>query len=184
MDPDFSKIKESMFFLLFLLDDRRIQIPSRIRIHISDNVSGSGYGSATLLLRKLELDSDGMTGLWHTFPYLTAQEAGSQVQQASTRRAQICLLRHPNFSAVLRIHEILVRIWIRGSIPPTNGSGCGSATLLLRKLELNSEGLAGLYGIHTFPYLTAQEAASIVQVASTRHAQICLLRLTSQEAGA
>jgi hypothetical protein len=29
-------------------------------------------------------------------------------------------------TSALRIHEILVRIWIRGSIPLTNGSGSGS----------------------------------------------------------
>jgi hypothetical protein len=31
-------------------------------------------------------------------------------------------------SVVFRIHEILVRIWIRGSAPLTNGSGKGSCS--------------------------------------------------------
>jgi|688.fasta_scaffold169501_2 hypothetical protein len=34
------------------------------------------------------------------------------------------------FKLVLRIHDILVliRIWIRGFVPLTNGSGCGSGS--------------------------------------------------------
>jgi hypothetical protein len=35
--------------------------------------------------------------------------------------------------AVLRIHDILVWIWIRGSMPLTNGSGFGSGSCYFRQ---------------------------------------------------
>jgi hypothetical protein len=41
------------------------------------------------------------------------------------RSVPLCTLQFP---AVLRIHEILVRIRIRGSMPLTNGTGCGSGS--------------------------------------------------------
>jgi hypothetical protein len=36
------------------------------------------------------------------------------------------ILHSTSFQAVLRIHDILGRIWFRGSTPLTNGSGSGS----------------------------------------------------------
>ncbi len=45
--------------------------------------------------------------------------------------------RRPSLQAVLRIHDILVRIririWIGGSMPRTNGSGCGSRSYCYQK---------------------------------------------------
>jgi hypothetical protein len=40
---------------------------------------------------------------------------------------------------VLRIHEILVRIRIRGSIPLTNGSGFGSCYFVSHLQDVNSK---------------------------------------------
>jgi hypothetical protein len=54
--------------------------------------------------------------------------------------AQICIIAY-TLKPVLRIHDIFVwiriRIWIRGSMPLTNGSGCGSGSsyFLLLKTE-------------------------------------------------
>jgi hypothetical protein len=61
-------------------------------------------------------------------PKDNARKRGKRILQ---RKPSVTVFLHflhilPNFRAVLRIQDVLVRIRIRGSMPLSNGSGCES----------------------------------------------------------
>ncbi len=74
------------------------------------------------------------TGEVHALPMAGAEEE-EELEASCVRLRLFCPNKFPGMSvgkcrylAVLRIHDILVRIRIRGSIPLTNGTGSGSAS--------------------------------------------------------
>jgi hypothetical protein len=62
----------------------------------------------------------------HQHPHRGPPPLGKVLTLGSEVIFSLLRIRDPVFFAVLRIHEILVRIRIRGSIPLTNGCGFGS----------------------------------------------------------